>query len=136
MRPGNQPFSPAGSRDLLCGDPERPGLIPSAYRGEEAVPVRCIVWFGGVTSQAARSPPVPGAKFAERQSLVFPAPQAGQAVFVEGVEVAELRHVILEQALTVGVDGADEHWAEPVEEGWSLGLGHAAGDTMLEREGA
>ena len=37
-------------------------------------------------------------------------------MLVEDVEVAVLRHVILKQAEAVGVDRADEHRTEPVEE--------------------
>ncbi len=58
--------------------------------------------------------------------------QACVAMLVEHVVVAVLRHVVLEHAEAVGVNGADEHGPEPVAEIGAHTLGDAAGDALLQ----
>jgi hypothetical protein len=89
----------------------------------------------GVAHEVVDRPPVLVAQLVQLQPLVFSAEQAGQAVLVEDVVVAVVGDMVLQQLEAIGVDGADVHGAEAVEELLAHRFSDAAGDAVLERLG-
>ena len=60
--------------------------------------------------------------------MVLARKESRVAILVDHIVVAVLRDVILKEPKTVGVNGADEHGAEPIPKG----LAHPVGDTPMQ----